>query len=301
MVTPNVKELSDIAGVALPNDDAAIASAAQRVRQRFGLASLLVTRSEKGMTLVGKKSMEHFPTEAREVFDVSGAGDTVVAALASGLAAGYTLEEAVTIANNAAGIVVAKIGTAPVELDELRARFDRQHNAKLLTAAELLRRCAAERKHGRRIVFTNGCFDLLHRGNVHLLREAKKLGDILVVALNSDRSIAAIRGGGRLPVNGESDRAHLLAAVDGVDFITIFDEKTPLRLLSRLQPDVIVKGGNYREEEIVGREHAGEGGDRPAAPRLFERGNNPKNRRQIAGNHRRGEGMVISSDHAGWN
>ena len=255
VVTPNVKELSESAGTTVPNEDTAIATHAGKIRSRFSLGALLVTRSEKGMTLVEKKSVFHFPTQAREVFDVSGAGDTVVATLAAGLANGYTLGESVAIANKAAGIVVAKIGTVPVELVELRAEIDKNYNAKLLSLPELVRRCADERSRGRTVVFTNGCFDILHRGHVHLFREAKKHGDILVVALNSDRSIAAVRGPD-FPLNAESDRAHLIAAIDGVDYIALFDASTPLTLLRRIRPDVIVKGGNYREQEVVGREYA---------------------------------------------
>lgn len=255
VVTPNVQELGESVGATVPNEDAAIATYAGKIRRRFSLEALLVTRSEKGMTLVEKKSVSHVPTQAREVFDVSGAGDTVVATLAAGLANGYSLGESVAIANKAAGIVVAKIGTVPVELVELRAEIDKNYNAKLLSLLELVRRCADERKRGRTVVFTNGCFDILHRGHVHLFREAKKYGDILVVALNSDRSIATVRGPD-FPLNPESDRAHLIAAIDGVDYITLFDAPTPLNLLRRIRPDVIVKGGNYREQEVVGKEYA---------------------------------------------
>ena len=255
VVTPNVQELGESVGATVPNEDAAIATYAGKIRRRFSLEALLVTRSEKGMTLVEKKSVSHVPTQAREVFDVSGAGDTVVATLAAGLANGYSLGESVAIANKAAGIVVAKIGTVPVELVELRAEIDKNYNARLLSLPELVRRCADERKRGRTVVFTNGCFDILHRGHVHLFREAKKYGDILVVALNSDRSIAAVRGPD-FPLNPESDRAHLIAAIDGVDYITLFDAPTPLNLLRRIRPDVIVKGGNYREQEVVGKKYA---------------------------------------------
>jgi D-beta-D-heptose 7-phosphate kinase/D-beta-D-heptose 1-phosphate adenosyltransferase len=256
VVTPNVKELSEIAGRPIKNDSNEIAAHARKVRSRYGFRALLVTRSEKGMTLVDENGVEHFPTEAREVFDVSGAGDTVVAALAACFASGYPLREAVTIANKAAGVVVGKIGTAPIELGELRAALDKDHNPKLLDTRALLRRCAEERRRGRTIVFTNGCFDILHRGHVHLLEEAKKLGEVLVVALNSDQSAKAIKGAS-LPINAESDRAHLMAAVSAVDFVTVFNEKTPIGIIRRMRPDVIVKGGNYRKNQVVGMEYAG--------------------------------------------
>jgi D-beta-D-heptose 7-phosphate kinase/D-beta-D-heptose 1-phosphate adenosyltransferase len=255
VVTPNVKELGESARVPVANADDAIALQAAAIRQRLSLGALLVTRSEQGMTLVEKKSVRHFPTQAREVFDVSGAGDTVVATLAAGLANGYSLGESVELANKAAGIVVAKIGTAPVELAELRAEIDRNYNARLLTPPELIAKCADARKKGKTVVFTNGCFDILHRGHIHLFREAKKHGDLLVVAVNSDRSIARMRTA-MAPLNPENDRAHLIAAIDGVDFITLFDEPTPVALLRRLKPDVIVKGGNYAVNEVVGREYA---------------------------------------------
>ena len=263
-ITPNVNELSDVAGLPLANDDADIVRYAKRIRTALSLGAVLVTRSEKGMTLVEKGAAEHFPTEAREVFDVSGAGDTVVAALAAALAQGKPLREAVVIANKAAGIVVAKVGTVPVELDELRAALDQDRPRKLLAADALLARCAALRKSGKSIVFTNGCFDILHRGHVHLFRQAKKLGQVLVVALNSDASVRALRR--TPPVNDEHDRAHLVAALDTVDFITLFDGKTPLPLIRRLRPDVIVKGGNYRATGIVGKDFAGRAAIVPLLP-----------------------------------
>jgi D-beta-D-heptose 7-phosphate kinase/D-beta-D-heptose 1-phosphate adenosyltransferase len=255
VVTPNVKELSEITGRPVKNEDQAVAAAAKKIRRRFGLLALLVTRSEKGMSLAGSHGVEHFPTEAREVFDVSGAGDTVVATLAAGLANRMPLREAVAIANTAAGIVVGKAGTAPVTLDELRPALDDKNNPKLVDARTLVERCARERESGKTVVFANGCFDILHRGHVHLLEEAKRLGGVLVVALNSDRSVRMVKGPS-FPINNAIDRAHLVAAINAVDYITLFDEKTPVRILRKIMPDVIVKGGNYRKEEVVGRKYA---------------------------------------------
>ncbi|MBN2035781.1 MAG: D-glycero-beta-D-manno-heptose-7-phosphate kinase [Chitinispirillaceae bacterium] len=256
VVTPNVKELSDCAGAAVANRDESIAINGKAVRRKYGIVSLLVTRSERGMTLIDRAGVHHVPTVAREVFDVSGAGDTVVATLAAGLAAGYALRDCVGLANKAAGIVVAKIGTAPIELDELDAAVNRINNPKLLEWSRLVGRMAALRTQGKKIVFTNGCFDILHRGNVHLLDEAKRCGDVLVVALNSDVSAAMQKGRG-VPVNTETDRAHLIGAVDAVDYVTIFSEKTPINLIRAIRPDVIVKGGNYRKTEVLGKEYAG--------------------------------------------
>lgn len=256
VITPNVRELADVAGHPVKNDNAEIAGCAKKIRARFRCGAVLVTRSEKGMTIVSGKDVEHFPTVAREVYDVSGAGDTVVAALAACLGSGYPLREAAAIANTAAGIVVGKVGTMPVELSELRAELDKHRNPKLLDTAALVRRCTDLRRQGKKIVFTNGCFDILHRGHVHLLQEAKKLGDLLIVALNSDTSAKAVKGQG-FPINTESDRAHLMAAIDAVDCITVFRENSPVRLIQRIRPDVIVKGGNYRSNEVVGSRFAG--------------------------------------------
>jgi D-beta-D-heptose 7-phosphate kinase / D-beta-D-heptose 1-phosphate adenosyltransferase len=254
MITPNVKELSDIAGGSVKNSDDEIGLVGKSVRKKFRIDSLLVTRSEKGMSLIGGKSVDHFPTQAREVFDVSGAGDTVVATLAAALSSGYSLGESVDLANKAAGIVVGKVGTEPIELGELRAAASHGHNPKLLSSDAFVKQCLAARRNGKTVVFTNGCFDLLHRGNVHLLREAKRLGHLLAVALNSDRSAIA---NSQSPINAELDRADIIGAIDAVDLITIFNEKTPLGLIKKIRPDVIVKGGNYREKEILGREFAG--------------------------------------------
>lgn len=189
------------------------------------------------------------------MFDVSGAGDTVVATLAGALASGYALADAVVLANKAAGIVVGKIGTVPIEQKELRAVLDHEYNPKLLSETAVVKECAELRKKGKKIVFTNGCFDLLHRGHVHLLQKARQLGDVLIVALNSDASGCKIKGPG-FPINNEKDRAHLMAAMDSVDYITIFKEPTPLSLIRKINPDFIVKGGNYRKDEVLGHEFA---------------------------------------------
>jgi D-beta-D-heptose 7-phosphate kinase/D-beta-D-heptose 1-phosphate adenosyltransferase len=256
VITPNVKELSEIAGAPIVNSDGQVESYGKKARSAYKIQAILVTRSEKGMTLVAEKSVEHVPTVAREVFDVSGAGDTVVATLAAALASGYSMHEAIGFANKAAGIVVGKIGTVPVEIEELAAAVDGSAHPKLLEKAELIRRIGGMRHQGKKIVFTNGCFDILHRGNVHVLDQAKRQGDILVVALNSDTSASHQKGRGAL-INGELDRAHLVGAIDSVDYVTIFGEKTPLDLIRKIRPDVIVKGGNYAKNEVLGRERAG--------------------------------------------
>ncbi len=252
-VTPNVKELAEAAGRHVPNEDEAVVLAARDIIDRIRLEYLVVTRSERGITVVSRKDYMHFPTEAREVFDVSGAGDTVVASLALCLAKGNSLKEAVTTANRAAGIVVAKIGTAPVLLSELNGVSGL--TSKILSQDILVRRVNSDKALNKKIVFTNGCFDILHRGHVTYLKKAKELGDILVMGLNSDASVKRLKGDSR-PVNSEGDRAEVLSALECIDYITIFDEDTPLDLIKTVEPDILVKGGDYNPEEVVGREFA---------------------------------------------
>jgi D-beta-D-heptose 7-phosphate kinase/D-beta-D-heptose 1-phosphate adenosyltransferase len=252
-VTPNVKELSEAVGRYVPNEDEAVVLAAREIIDRVRLKYLVVTRSEKGITVVDSKDYMHFPTEAKEVFDVSGAGDTVVASLALALAKGFTLKEAVTVANRAAGIVVAKIGTAPVLLSELNSTHDVK--SKLMPLDKLLKELEKARYTGRKVVFTNGCFDILHKGHVTYLKKAAELGDYLVLGLNSDESIRRIKGPER-PINSEQDRAEVLAGLESISYITIFDEDTPFELIKSIAPDILVKGADYKVEEVVGREFA---------------------------------------------
>lgn len=252
-VTPNVKELAEAVGRPVANEDEAIVLAAREIIDRVRLEYLVVTRSERGITVVSRSDFMHFPTEAREVFDVSGAGDTVVASLALCLAKGFSLTDAVTTANRAAGIVVAKIGTAPVTLAELNGVTGIK--SKIMGLKELLLRLNNDKLLNKKIVFTNGCFDILHKGHVTYLKQAKELGDILVMGLNSDASVKRLKGESR-PVNSEMDRAEVLSALESIDYITIFDEDTPFELIKAVEPDVLVKGGDYKPEEVVGREFA---------------------------------------------
>lgn len=258
IVTPNIKELSDIAMCDIKNEDNQILAQAQQVVERYNFASLLVTRSEKGMSYITPTIASHIPTAAREVFDVSGAGDTVVATLAAALAAKLTVAEAIYIANKAAGIVVAKIGTSPIIYEELENEIAPQYAAgKVVTEIQLPHVIAALRKQGKRIVFTNGCFDILHKGHVVYMEQAKALGDILVVGLNSDSSVKRLKGESR-PINDEDARATVLAALESVDYVVQFTEDTPYNLIKTVAPDTLVKGGDYEIENIVGREFAQE-------------------------------------------
>lgn len=257
-VTPNRAELA--LATALPTEgEAAVLAACATLVEGCGLGGVLATRSEQGMTLyrAGKQEphVDHLPARAREVFDVAGAGDTVVAALAAGLAAGLDARASAQLANRAAGIVVAKVGTAvayPGEIlnDSHEERFAAAET-KVATAAEAIDRVAAWRKAGRTVGFTNGCFDLLHPGHVSLIGQARAGCDRLIVGLNSDASVRRLKGDSR-PIQAESARANVLAALGDVDLVVVFGEDTPLELIRDLEPDVLVKGADYAEDDVVG-------------------------------------------------
>jgi len=255
LLTPNLSELEAVVGPC--PTEAAIVTKGERLRSELQLQALLVTRSEQGMTLLqpGHAPL-HLPTQAREVFDVTGAGDTVIATLAAALAAGQNLAHAARLANLAAGIVVGKLGTAtvsPAELQRaLRAESDDDEPG-ILAEDELVARVAEARAQGRSVVMTNGCFDILHVGHVRYLEAARRLGDLLVVAVNDDDSVRRLKGAER-PLNAVADRMRLLAALKCVDWVVPFGEDTPARLIGRVLPDLLVKGGDYRPEQIAGYE-----------------------------------------------
>ncbi len=256
-ITPNMKELAAACGRAVPNEDGAVAEAARELASRYGIENVLATRSEKGATLVSRGLAEHIPASPVDVFDVSGAGDTMLATAAAFSAAGLSLREAASVANAASQIVIGKVGTCPITAPELlRALASRDGAGCLYSADEAEALCRGWREAGEKIVFTNGCFDILHAGHADSLAAAKALGDRLIVGLNSDASVKRLKGPSR-PVNGELSRAKVLAALKAVDAVVLFDEETPAALLSRLRPDVLAKGGDYRPEEIAGREYAG--------------------------------------------
>jgi len=255
-LTPNARELAR--ATRLPTDtEAAVVAAARTVLAATGIPALLCTRADKGMVLVrADGEVTGVPAEAREVFDVSGAGDTVIATLALCHAAGRTLAEAMRVANAAAGIVVGKLGTATVSAAELDHAMRTGTGASaeegaVLDQDVLLRLAADWRAHGLRIGFTNGCFDILHAGHVALLRAARRRCDRLVVALNSDASVARLKGPGR-PVNPLADRAAVIGALAAVDAVVAFDDDTPLALIRRLLPDVLMKGADYTVASVVG-------------------------------------------------
>lgn len=253
-ICPNLSELSAASGVTTKDLDSILAAGQQMVTD-LDLEYLTVTMSEKGIALLRGDSRFVAPAVARQVFDVSGAGDTVIATLALALAGGLKMEIAVQLANVAAGIVVSKAGTVPVNRGELlmslMPQIELQAREKVLSLDSLRARATAWRSTGQSLVFTNGCFDLLHIGHITLLEDARREGDRLVVAINSDSSVQTLKGPTR-PIVGERERARILAALAAVDAVVIFDDPTPLRLIEALRPDVIVKGGDYEEDSIVG-------------------------------------------------
>lgn len=256
LLTPNRREAEVATGIVI-NDPAGLLHAGSSLLRELELDALVLTRSEEGMSLFAADgSVNHLPTEAREVFDVSGAGDTVLAMIGAALAAGVSMHDAARLANLAAGIVVSKLGTSTVTPGEILNDFTRRNNpaeGKILSRKELATLLEPLRLAGKTIVFTNGCFDLLHAGHVKYLQQARALGDLLVLGLNSDASIRRLKGDKR-PLLDESERAQILAALDCIDYLTIFDEDTPLELLTVFQPKILVKGGDYQPEEVVGKE-----------------------------------------------
>lgn len=254
LITPNRTELALATGVSAVDTEALIA-AAGKLRTELQLDYLVLTLSEAGMALIEAERTEIVPAVAREVFDVSGAGDTVIAVFAAALAAGLGHTDSVHLANLAAGVVVGKVGTAPVTRAELLAAITDEsaleQAAKVCDREQLGEWLRRWRAAGDTVVFTNGCFDLLHVGHVTYLEKARRLGNRLVVGLNTDRSVRALKGEGR-PVIREADRARVLAALASVDAVILFDEDTPLELIERIRPDVLAKGADYREEDVVG-------------------------------------------------
>lgn len=254
-ITPNRRELQEASGLPT-HDDATVVAAARKVIAEAGIGALLATRSEQGMTLVGADgAVHHLKAEAREVYDVSGAGDTVVAAFAAGLGAGLAPVVAAQLANVAAAIVVAKLGTAvarPVEiLQALHAQELLAAEAKVADLESLATQVAQWRQAGLKVGFTNGCFDLLHPGHVSLLEQARATCDRLVVGLNSDESVRRLKGAAR-PVQSEAARAAVLASLSSVSRVVIFGDDTPLALIEALRPDVLVKGADYRIDQVIG-------------------------------------------------
>ncbi|ENU1225471.1 MULTISPECIES: bifunctional D-glycero-beta-D-manno-heptose-7-phosphate kinase/D-glycero-beta-D-manno-heptose 1-phosphate adenylyltransferase HldE [Providencia] len=252
LLTPNMSEFEAIVGPCKNNQD--VEEKGMKLLHSLELKALLITRSEQGMSLIRRDEAPlHLPTQAQEVFDVTGAGDTVIGVLAASIASGRPLHEACALANAAAGVVVGKLGTStvsPIELENaIRGRADTGFG--VMTESELKQAVENARLRGERVVMTNGCFDILHAGHVSYLANARKLGDRLIVAVNSDASTRRLKGETR-PVNPLEQRMTVLGALGSVDWVVAFEEDTPQRLIAEVLPDILVKGGDYRPEEIAG-------------------------------------------------
>lgn len=254
-IKPNLKEFNQMVRFFGLSTDETIVKNGQEICRLLGLRGLFVTMSEQGIQYVSEQEAFHCPVFKKDVFDISGAGDTVLAFLALGLSNDLMIEQCLRLANRAAAVAISHLKTYAVSLEELIDRdFDTAEKifydwTRLKIELDWLRR------GGKRVVFTNGCFDIIHSGHIHLLKEAKRLGDLLVVALNSDQSIRLLGKGPGRPINQLEERAALIAALGMVDFVVSFDEETPRQLIEYLSPDVLVKGGDYAIESIVGHDY----------------------------------------------
>jgi len=256
VLTPNRREAEAALNLSLTREEDLVA-AGRRLRQDLSLDHLLITLGAEGMILFPREGPEvKLPTRAREVFDVSGAGDTVAAVMALGLARWQDPVMAATLANLAAGVVVGKVGTAPVFRAELERELGRRGTRleeKILPLTELRLLVSHLQAQGKKVVFTNGCFDLLHGGHIKFLEDSRRLGDALVVAVDSDASVRQVKGAGR-PIIGEAQRVRILAALEVVDYVTLFASDQLPEILRSLKPDILTKGSNYPEKEVAGRE-----------------------------------------------
>ncbi len=259
LLTPNKKEAMLATKINIV-DEQSLKEALLKLKKECNLGISLITLSEDGIATYDEK-LKKFPTVAKEVFDVTGAGDTVIASIAFALCSNKSIEETAKFANLAAGVVVGKIGSATVTLAEIEEYEATLHkstsDAHIKSFEEIASMVERYRQSGKKVVFTNGCFDILHVGHVKYLQIAKSFGDVLIVGLNSDASVSRLKGPSR-PVNIAEDRAYILAALEAVDFVVPFSEDTPYNLIKMLQPDVLVKGGDYEGKEVVGTEFSGE-------------------------------------------
>ena len=255
LLTPNIKEASAATNIKIV-DDESLLKAITQLKSNYQLEVSIVTLSEKGIAIYDK-DFRRYPTASKEVFDVTGAGDTVLASLGFSIACDLSIDQAVKFANLAAGVVVGKIGSATASLNEI-IEYESSLNKSLSTVhiktlKEITNLSQDLKTRGKDIVFTNGCFDLLHAGHVRYLEEAKGYGDVLIIGLNSNRSVSRLKGPKR-PINSEEDRAYILAALEVVDYVVIFDEDTPYNLIQKIKPKILVKGSDYKGKEVVGQD-----------------------------------------------
>ncbi|CAM1373124.1 D-glycero-beta-D-manno-heptose-7-phosphate kinase [Tenacibaculum xiamenense] len=251
LLTPNKKEAFSITGFNLNSESNTLLKAIRKLKTDYRLSASIITLSQDGIALYNE-SLKIFPTKSKEVFDVTGAGDTVIAAIAYKLVHGDSIEDAIRFANLAAGVVVGKMGVATTTIEEI---YSLQYSIK--TTKEIKVITDQLKQQDKSIVFTNGCFDILHLGHIKYLENAKKLGDILIVGINSDKSVKQLKGDKR-PINSEFDRAYLVNSLKQVDYTVVFDEKTPYELINLIKPNILVKGGDYKNSDIVGSEIAEE-------------------------------------------
>ena len=259
LLTPNKKEASRATNIDIV-DAPSLKKAGFKLKNELGLQYGIITLSEDGIAIFDK-DMEIVPTVSREVFDVTGAGDTVLAALGVAVSSGIDIQEACKFANSAAAVVVAKVGAATVSFEEIEAYHHSLGNTvtdnKIKNFTQIKHISDRLRLQDKKIVFTNGCFDILHTGHAKYLQEAKSYGDVLIIGLNSDASVSRLKGASR-PINMEDDRAYVLASLEAVDYVVIFDDDTPYELIKTLQPHVLVKGGDYKGKKIIGEDIADE-------------------------------------------
>jgi len=261
LLTPNKKEAQEATKIDIKNNDSLL-DALQSLKQTANLTIPLITLSEDGIAILDENNkIINKPTVAREVYDVTGAGDTVLASLGYCLAQNLDIEKSLEFANLAAGVVVGKLGSATASLEEIEEYKSSLHKSSIdshiKTFNEIENTVARLKKQGKKIVFTNGCFDILHRGHVQYLDTAKSFGDVLILGLNSDASVSALKGPTR-PINNEDDRAYILAALESVDYVVKFTDDTPYDLIKIIQPDTLVKGGDYEGKDVVGQDIAGQ-------------------------------------------
>jgi len=259
LLTPNIKEAGEATNIVI-NDEESLLNAISKLKNDCNLDLSLITMSEKGVA-VYDDNLKIYPTTSREVFDVTGAGDTVLASLGFAIGCNLNIDKAIQFANLAAGIAVAKIGSSTVTLDEIieyESSLNKSSSAdKIKTQTEILEITIDLKDKDSKVVFTNGCFDIIHAGHIQYLEEAKSLGDVLILGLNSDQSVRNLKGKNR-PINNQQDRALILAALEAVDYVVIFDKDNPFELVEAIKPNILVKGSDYKGKEVIGSDQADE-------------------------------------------
>ena len=254
LLTPNKKEACEATKISI-SDNKSLTKALELLKEKCNLSYSLITLSEEGVAIFDHELRIH-PTAAREIYDVTGAGDTVLASLGFALSSNNDIDEAVKFANLASGVVIGKIGSATATLNEIieyESSLNKSNSFEHIKTWDDISAIVLELKNkNKKTVFTNGCFDILHIGHIKYLEKAKSFGDVLILGLNSDTSVQKLKGKNR-PINNEVDRAYLLASIEVVDYVVIFEQDTPLDLIELIQPDVLVKGGDYKDKKVVGQ------------------------------------------------